>query len=118
MRFVILAAVATCCISCAVEPLSEPRAVSQTGDPSIDGKDYLLSEPGFRALLIVARERLAHYPYRPAIYNVNVISATKVRVHFRDEDGTMKGRWILLERMHGEWRIIEEQSLAERVILT
>src|SRR2546430_11709070 len=103
--------------SCAAERAGPPRTQSKPRDPSIDGKDYLLSESDFRALLVVARRRLKQYPYQPAIYNVHVISPIQVRVHFRDEDGTMGGRWLLLERINGEWHVTQEQSLAEREIL-
>src|SRR5438552_16469999 len=105
MRLFTLAAIAACVTSCAPILHAEPLAVGRAGDPAISGRDYLLSESNFRALLIVARHRLARYPYRPPVYEVHVIAPHKVRVYFRDEDGSANGRWLLLERVRGEWKV-------------
>jgi len=104
-----------CATTIVASSLAEPRAVPRSGDPSISGKEYLLSESDFRTLLAVARQRLAQYPYHPAVYNVLVVSKTRVKVLFRDEDGSEKGRWLLLERAKNNWKIIDEQAVAERV---
>ena len=117
MRIRAVAAIATCAISCAVYAQAQPHASPRPGDPSISGKDQLLSDSDFRALLIVARLRLAKYPYRPAVYNVLVISQKKVKVMFRGEDGSENGGWLLLERAKNGWRVADEQALAERVTL-
>ena len=115
MRIRTVAAIAACSILCAAFVQAKPNASLRAGDPSISGNDHLLSDSDFRALLIVARQRLAEYPYRPAVYNVFVISQRKVKVLFRDEDGSEKGRSLLLERAKAGWRVTDEQALAERV---
>jgi hypothetical protein len=71
----VLVAAALCCSSFALEP--------RAGDPSIDGKDYLISEADFRAILVVSRQRIVAYPsYR--VRRVTVVSQNKVEVYIRD----------------------------------
>ena len=58
--------------------------VLRFGDPALDGKDYLIPEADFRALLAVARARLASFRPRPSIYRVSVISDTEVHAWYGD----------------------------------
>ena len=67
-------AVRTLLVMLLVLSVNASPVVHRSADPAIDGKDYLLSEADFRALLAVARERLAKFRPRPSICRVTVIS--------------------------------------------
>ena len=77
-------------ISCVSEP-SSPRAQPRAGDPSIDGLDYLISEADFRAVLSVARTRLASYAPMCSINRVTVVSALEVEARFCEHDYSTYG---------------------------
>src|SRR5438105_13063667 len=61
----------------------EPRASPKPGDPSLDGKGYLISEADFRAILAVSRRRIAGHPSYH-LRRVHVISRDKVEVYVDD----------------------------------
>ncbi len=69
-------AVGSSCTSLALE--------SRPGDPALDGKDYLISETDFRAILSVARERIAHTHAWLQVRRVHVVSRDDVEVYFRN----------------------------------
>lgn len=76
------------------------------GDPALDGKDYLISDADFRAILRTVREALAqeHPDLHP--HRVHVISANKVEVYAGDPDeGGNERNSLILERSHGAWKI-------------
>jgi hypothetical protein len=81
--------------------------VLRSGDPALDGKDQLLSEADFRALLNVARSHLARFSPRPSIYRVTVVSATEVHAWYHvtpqtDED---YASWLIIQRSKNQWRV-------------
>jgi hypothetical protein len=81
--------------------------VLHSGDPALDGKDQLLSEADFRALLTVARAHLASFRPRPSIYRVTVVSATEVHAWYHvspqtDED---YAAWLIVQRSKNQWRV-------------
>ena len=78
--------------------------VLRSGDPALDGKDYLISEADFRALLAFARARLASFRPRPSIYRVSVISATEVHAWYGDPNVDYF-TWLVLKRARGQWRV-------------
>jgi hypothetical protein len=78
--------------------------VLRSGDPALDGKDQLLSEADFRALLAVARAHLARFHPRPSIYRVTVMNATEVRTWF-GEPNVDYAQWLILKRVKNQWRI-------------
>src|SRR5690348_14031171 len=90
--------------SCAAEPTGPPIAQAKPGDPALTGKDYLLSEPDFRAVLTVARVKLAILSPLRHISRVNVISSGKVEAWFEGDDALL--HYLLVERLRGEWRVI------------
>ena len=86
--------------------------VLRSGDPALDGKDYLLSEADFRALLAVARAHLARFRPRPSIYRVSVMSATEVRAWYGEANANY-AQWLILKRAKTQWRITGEDGYQE-----
>ena len=89
-------------ISVAASPV-----VPHAGDPAIDGKDQLLSEADFRALLAVARAHLAKFRPQPSIFRVTVVSTTEVHAWYHvspqtDED---YADWLIHKRGNNQWRV-------------
>jgi len=79
------------------------------GDPALDGKEYLLPAAELRALLVVARKRVAQVARWSSISRVHVVSATKVQAYFRA--GAYEETYppsLTLERTKGQWRITDE----------
>jgi hypothetical protein len=74
------------------------------GDPALDGKDYLLSEADFRALLTVARAHLARFRPRPSIYRVTVVSAAEVHAWY-GEANVDYAQWLIIKRAKNQWRV-------------
>ena len=74
------------------------------GDPAIDGKDYLLSEADFRALLVVARAHLAKFRPRPSIYRVTVNSPTEVEAWYGDPSDVDSESLVLTRGKKG-WQV-------------
>jgi len=92
----------------AVMLLSASHAWS-AGDPAVDGKDYLLPASELRALLVVARKRVAQVAPWSSISRVRVVSAAKVETYFRA--GAREETYppsLTLERLKGQWRITDE----------
>jgi hypothetical protein len=112
MRLLAALAMAACMTSCAAQPSGEPRAVSQTRDPAIDGKAYLLSEADFRTVLALVRADNAHSHPWLSIRRMHVISATHVQLYCRDLRGsfypqTAGDDWVCqVERVSTSWRLI------------
>jgi hypothetical protein len=78
--------------------------VLRSGDPALDGKDQLLSEADFRALLAVARAHLARFHPKPSIYRVTVMNATEVHAWF-GEPNVDYAQWLILKRAKNQWRV-------------
>jgi hypothetical protein len=96
-------------ISVAASPVS-PRP----GDPSVDGKDYLLSDADFRALLAVARAKLVTLAPHSGIFDVKVISSTKVYAYYGDRS-TGLAHHLVLERVRGSWRVTDAPRLPDQI---
>jgi len=79
----------------------------RAGDPALDGKDYLLSEADFRALLAVGRAHFASFRPRPSIYRVTVLSATEVHAwyHVSPHSADEYVEWLVIERVKKQWRV-------------
>jgi hypothetical protein len=93
-------------ISLAVS-VAAPPFTPHAGDPGIDGKDYLLSEADFRALLVIARARLAKFRPQPPVYRVTVLSATEVQAWYgyqSDVDNVC----LVLDRGKKGWQVTGE----------
>jgi hypothetical protein len=87
--------------------LAASPVVPRAGDPAIDGRDQLLSEEDFRALLAVARAHLAKFRPPPSIFRVTVVSATEVHAWYHvspqtDED---YADWLIIKRSNNQWRV-------------
>jgi hypothetical protein len=74
----------------------QPRA----GDPSVDGKDYLLSDAEFRAALATARA----FTWGTPMYRVTVVSATEVHAWYRAPitDSICQ---LIVDRTGNGWRV-------------
>ena len=103
-------------VSCASPPVGEPRAVSRIGDPLLDGKDYLLSEAEFRAILTVMRSHLSRSPWY-AVHRVHVLTATSVEVYVGDPDQLNYEPGVFeLTRTKNGWKVVSGGF--DRVIVT
>src|SRR5205823_5513022 len=100
-------------------PVSGPaRAVSQSGDPALDGKDYLLSASDFRIITALARQRIAQKAPWLSVRRIHVVSANKVTAYVGQPGDSLEGlAYIDFQRLHGTWRIMDE-SYVTRVIVT
>ena len=85
-------------------PVDASPVVLRSGDPALDGKDYLLSEADFRALLALARAHLAGFRPRPSIYRITVISATEVHAWYGEANADY-AQWLILKRAKNQWRV-------------
>jgi hypothetical protein len=84
--------------------LAAPSFTPRAGDPGIDGKDYLLSEVDFRAVLVVARAHLARLHPQPSIYRVTVLSTTEVEAWYGDQ-GAVDAESLILKRGDKGWQV-------------
>ena len=87
--------------------LEASPVVLRSGDPALDGKDHLLSEADFRALLGVGRAHFASFRPRPSIYRVTVVSATEVHAwyHITPHTDDEYVEWLVIERVKNQWRV-------------
>jgi hypothetical protein len=90
-------------VSLAVSLAASP-IVPRAGDPAIDGKDYLLSEEDFRALLLAARAHLASFRPQPSIYRVTVVTATEVDAWYGDPKD-VDSECLVVERGKKGWQV-------------
>ena len=102
-------AVALLLASCAAESTSVQRVQPHPGDPAIDGVSGLLSEQDFRAVLAVARRRVAAMGLPCAVSSVSVLSADKIEAHFcqNDQAYLMWSGTLTLRKINGEWKVTE-----------
>ena len=107
MRGVLVFLLMSLLVSASASPV-----VLRSGDPSLDGKDYLLSESDFRALLAVARQHLASFRPRPSIYRVTVVNATEVhaRYHVSQHSDQEYVEWLVLKRVKNQWRVTSKSG--------
>ena len=96
--------------SCCTSFASQPRASPRPGDPALDGKDYLLSEADFRAIIAVARAWLAKTHPSFSVRRVHVITRNQVEVYLRgrltaDYGAEDDMHSVELKRGKREWRI-------------
>ena len=108
---------------CTASQPTASRAQPRSGDPALSGADYLLSEPDFRAILAVARHRLADLAPHCSISEVDVISSTRVDAWFCRNDWEDRRGMLELEKRNGQWMVVREQggrpnpNQSERVII-
>ena len=91
--------------SCAAPSGGEPRAVSRVGDPALDGKDYLLSEPQFRALLAVARAEVSRETPWYFLHRIHVVSSTQVEIYMGPLDEMGEPYMLHAQRKPDGWHI-------------
>jgi hypothetical protein len=77
------------------------------GDPAVDGKDYLISEADFRAILAVAHAEVARSHPWLELRRLSVITRDKVDVYFRDRPNPDWGdaHMLELQRSKKGWQI-------------
>lgn len=87
------------------------------GDPALDGKDHLLSDTDFHAIVAVARAFLQRKAPWYTARRVHVISPAKAEVYLNpiDEYGYENGP-LDVERTKDGWKVIG--GIPERVIVT
>ncbi len=101
--------------SLAVSVAASPVAL-RPGDPALDGKDYLLSDADFRAIVSAARACLQHKAPWCTARRVHVITATKVEVHLGPSDQYGEQGTLDVQRTKGSWKVVE-CAAPERIIL-
>lgn len=74
----------------------------RAGDPSLDGKDYLISERDFRDILKLCRARLGSGASK-SIYNVRVLRRDVVLAYFGPDP--MQPIFLWISRSKGGWKI-------------
>ncbi len=111
-RFVPLLLLVSLAVSVAASPV-----VLRPGDPALDGKDNLLSDADFHAIVAAARAFLQRKAPWYTARRVHVISPKKVEVYLNpiDEYGYENGP-IDVERTKDGWKVIG--GIPERVIVT
>ena|ERR1051326_2537227 len=105
-----LAAAVICCA--ALEP-SIPAAQPRAGDPTLEGADYLLSEPDFREALSVVRERLSAVAPGCRVGEMFVVTATRVEAWYYKDYGPSDRDWrgmIAVEKKKGRWKVAGGKS--------
>jgi hypothetical protein len=86
------------------------------GDPTLDGKDSLISDADFRAIVSVARECLQRKVPWCTARRVHVITATKVEVHLGPSDKYGEQGTLDVQRTKAGWKVIV-CAAPERIIL-
>ena len=102
------------CVLLVASVLAAPVSL-RPGDPAVDGKDYLLSEADFRALLAIARTKVAALAPHVGIFNVKVISSTKVEAYYGDRSSGL-AHHLVLERIAGSWRVTAAPKMPDQII--
>ncbi len=90
--------------------------VLRPGDPALDGKDYLLSDGDFRAIVSTARACLKSKAPALNARRVHVITATKVEVFLGPVDKYGERGSLDVQRTKGEWKVVQ-CAAPERIIL-
>jgi hypothetical protein len=100
--------------SLSVSLAASPVAL-RPGDPSLDGKDYLLSDADFRAIVAVARACLERKAPWLSAHRIHVITGTKVEVYLGPTDTYGEQGSLDVQRTKGEWKV-GVCSVPERII--
>jgi hypothetical protein len=89
---------------------SDLRPSPRPGDPALDGKEYLISEADFRAVLAVARAWLTRTHPSFSVRRVHVVTHDSVEVYVRgrlnssyNQDSDLHS--LDLQRSKTSWRI-------------
>jgi len=85
----------------AISGVASPVAL-RSGDPALDGKDYLLSDADFRAIVSAARACLKSKAPSLSTRRVHVISGTKVEVFLGPTDKYGEQGSLDVQRTKGE----------------
>lgn len=98
----IILALGVCLTSFGLQP--------KPGDPAVDGKDYLISEADFRAIISVARAWVAKTHPSFSIRRVHVIARAEVEVYVRGRLAADYGaeddmHFVRLRRAKNDWRV-------------
>ena len=89
--------------------------VLRPGDPALDGKDYLISEQDFRAVIDVTRKRLAKVAPWFGVRRIHVEGANDLIAYVGQPDQYGELAYITLHRVRGAWQINSEAF--ERIII-
>ena len=98
-----------------VSAAASPVAL-RPGDPALDGKDYLLSDTDFRAIVAAARACVRLKIAGASARRVHVISAKKVEVYLGPVDKFGEQGSLDVQRTKGEWKVVQ-CATSERIIL-
>ena len=88
-------------LALAAAVLASPVAL-RSGDPSLDGNDYLISEQDFRNILKLCRARLGSGASK-SIYNVRVLRRDTVAAYFGPDP--MQPVFLWVSRTKKGWKI-------------
>ena len=98
-----------------VSVAAAPVAV-RPGDPALDGKDYLISDADFRAIVSAVRVCLKSKAPSLSARRVHVITARKVEVFLGPIDKYGEQGSLDVQRTKGEWKVVQ-CAAPERIIL-
>jgi hypothetical protein len=88
-----------------VSATASPVAL-RPSDPALDGKDYLISDADFRAIVSAARACLKSKEPAVNARRVHVITATKVEVFLGPTDKYGDQGSLDVKRTKGEWKVV------------
>ena len=88
----------------------------RSGDPALDGNDYLLSDADFRAIVSAARDCLKRKVPWCSARRVHVITATRVEVHLGPNDKYGELGTLEVHRTNGGWKVVK-CAPGERIIV-
>lgn len=99
-RMVVLSALA---LACAFHYGLAGQIHFRSGDPAVDGKDYLLDDAQFRAVLLTARERLAKIAPGKSIHRIHVVGQGRVEAYYGKPpvDDIAVAAYLVLEQTRG-----------------
>ena len=97
-------------------PVGASPVALRSGDPALDGKDYLLSDADFRAIVSAARACVQRKIPGGSARRVHVISASKVEVYLGPTDKFGEQGFLDVQRTKGEWKVVQ-CAAPERIIL-
>jgi hypothetical protein len=92
-------------MSVAVSLAASP-VVLRPGDPTLDGKDYLISDGDFRAIVSAARACLKSKAPALTARRVHVISEAKVEVYLGPTDAYGEKGSLDVQRTKDGWKLV------------
>jgi hypothetical protein len=89
----------------AVSAVASPIAL-RPGDPALDGKDYLISDADFRAIVSATRACLKSKAPALTARRVHVISSAKAQVYLGPTDAHGEKGSLDVQRTKHGWKLV------------